>query len=258
MADFGITKTLAERSAEMIRARIVGLSAGYEPGSRLYPNSVGRGARREPYAGARSACVARGGRLCGLSPRRGATVFRPGEDELRDLLEVQEWLELLAVRLVSARVQLSGDGAAESPHLEACNAAIDACEQAVERGDTATYRTENTRFHRSLIAAAGNGQLTSAYEMLMSKSELLSVYFPRLTQDVLRSVEEHRELLSALKAGDGNGAEAALHAHWTASRDRIAREYRDHPAVESRVHQRREPTTRGSSVAAAEVVAGDE
>jgi DNA-binding GntR family transcriptional regulator len=226
-----IAKTLAERSSEMIRARILSLAPGYEPGQRLYPNRLAEdlGVSPTPIREAFTLLAADG--FVVLSPRRGATVFRPTEDEVHDLLKVQEWLELLATRLVSERITAGDREGAGASLLDACDGAIVMCEQAVESGDSAAYRSENTRFHRLLIAAGGNRQLTSLYETLLSRSELLSVYFPRLVQDVRRSVEEHRALLTALRQKNVAAAEDALREHWSASLERVSREYEEQPAI---------------------------
>lgn len=226
-----ISKTLAERSAEMIRARILSLTPGYEPGQRLYPNRLAEdlGVSPTPIREALALLAADG--FVVMSPRRGATVFRPTEEEVHDLLKVQEWLELLATRLVSERITGVDREPAGVSLLDGCDRAIVLCERAVDAGDSAAYRSENTRFHRLLIAAGGNLQLTSLYETLLSRSELLSVYFPWLIQDVRHSVEEHRALLAALRQGDVATAEAALREHWSASLERISREYQEQPST---------------------------
>src|SRR5947207_13095747 len=96
--EFGIRTTLPERTAEVIRQRILTLPPGYRPGDRLYPGKIAEDldVSVTPIREALKLLASEG--LVEFSPRRGASVSRYSAAELRDIISVQADLETLAIR----------------------------------------------------------------------------------------------------------------------------------------------------------------
>ena len=72
----------------------------------------------------------------------------------------------------------------------------------------------DTRFHRALVAASGNRYLSSLVESLSSQTVRARVW-RGLTEDgaVVRTLQEHRGILDAVRSGDVGLATALVTAH---------------------------------------------
>jgi DNA-binding GntR family transcriptional regulator len=207
-----ISKTIAERTGEILRRNILELNTGYRPGDRLYPLQIASqlGVSITPVREALKVLAADG--LVLFSPRRGATVVVPTIQELGDLLAVQEGLEHLALSLV---LQLPRDS--NVGDLEWC---LDQAEVALERGQPTVWREMSADFHRRLVRRARNRHLTNLYSALLNYGQVLEVYYPRTPQDQAASIREHRRLAIALTR-TADQAIQALADHWVGSRRRL-------------------------------------
>jgi DNA-binding GntR family transcriptional regulator len=212
-----IRTTLAERTADLLRHRILTLTPGYEPGDRLYPHRLAQdlGVSVTPIREALKLLAAEW--LIEFSPRRGASVVRLSEAELDDLMAVQSGLEALAVRLGGGRL-----GPEDVDRLTAC---LDASEEAIARNDIATYRAKDAEFHRLLVAASHSPRLIGLYDVLLQQAQILAIQSPRYLGAMRESFEDHRALVAELALGEGSRAEEAIRAHWERSRERLLRKY---------------------------------
>ncbi|MFE2727034.1 FadR/GntR family transcriptional regulator [Kitasatospora sp. NPDC059327] len=129
-----------------------------------------------------------------------------GTVELRDLGDEELAVSGTAARLAAERAA-PADLAARLTHLVALLR---------EAATPAERRRADTRFHLELAVAAQSSRLTRLAVRL--QAELAPVlWLPApYAPDRERLVEEHREILVAVVAGDGPGARAAAEAHTVA------------------------------------------
>jgi DNA-binding GntR family transcriptional regulator len=154
-------------------------------------------------------------RLVQVVPKKGAFVRTVSADEIRELYQLREALEGLAVRLAAPRVERE-DLAGFEARFRAMKA----------RGTRTTYaevRAIGEEFHTYLIKQAGNAKLLEALEQIREQVRSvwnMSIMAPRRAQGLVR---EHLALVDALKRGDARRAERCMVAHVRRVRDTIFR-----------------------------------
>ena len=144
-------------------------------------------------------------RLVDVYARRGTLVAPVNVRDLGGLAELRRELESFAARMAAER--LTPDDRAD---LEGLLAEI----ERVGGGERSLIDLDQ-RIHRRIHEAAHNPFLASALE----QSYVLSLRIWMLVLDRVQrledAIDEHRDLVGAILAGDGDRAEAAMRAHVT-------------------------------------------
>jgi DNA-binding GntR family transcriptional regulator len=142
-------------------------------------------------------------RLVEIFPRRGVLVAGVNAGDLAGLSEVRRLLEPPAARAAAAR-RTAADRA-ETEELLA--------ELAQANGDERSLIELDQRIHRHVYGCTHNPFLSAA----LGEHYLLSlrIWFLALdrVEELGDAVREHRELLEAIRDGDGDAAEAAMLRH---------------------------------------------
>ena len=139
-------------------------------------------------------------------------------------IPLQEALEIYELRaIMEAQVGAVLAETASEEQLASLQTMIDSMEQAVQAQDAALYYRLNVEFHETLVSFAGNRKMYLLYRRLTRELAL----FRRRNleaQDLLTgSIQEHREVLSAIRSRDAQGAADTLRRHVLQSRERTAR-----------------------------------
>lgn len=150
-------------------------------------------------------------------------------EDLLEALEVRIAIESEAAALAARR---------RTPEqMAAIEAACDAMDAALAAGEETVGL--DLAFHRTIAEATGNRHFLGLFnylgEVLMTRARL-SVSGAQLSNrpydpDKLREFQarissDHRRIVEAIAAGDGDGARAALRTHLGGSRDRLAQRVR--------------------------------
>ena len=154
-------------------------------------------------------------RLVQVVPKKGAFVRTVSADEIRELYQLREALEGLAVRLAAPRV--------EREDLAGFEARFRAMKAHGTRATYAEVRALGEEFHTYLIKQAGNAKLLELLEQIREQVRSvwnMSIMAPRRAQGLVR---EHLALVDALKRGDARRAERCMVAHVRRVRDTIFR-----------------------------------
>ena len=140
---------------------------------------------------------------------RGAFVASYTIDDLIEIYQIREGLEPLAARLSCAYLR-DDDIAHHEKQLKRYRADPKLREQ-----DPGNWRRLGRDFHNMFIYASGNLRLAHTMERMQNQVELFRGLGRALTprSDMKTSVEEHWEILQALKARDGQRAETAVRVH---------------------------------------------
>jgi DNA-binding GntR family transcriptional regulator len=136
--------------------------------------------------------------LVDAPPRRTATTAKPTLDQAREIFETRRMLEREVVRLVIGRWQPQF-GADLEGHVRAE-------ETAREAGQARVSIRLAGEFHTRLGAMAGNSLLRRYLSEVVSRCSLILALYGR-PHSADCAVNEHREIVAALRAGD---AEAAI------------------------------------------------
>ncbi|GAA3735308.1 GntR family transcriptional regulator [Streptomyces tremellae] len=152
--------------------------------------------------------------LLKLYPQRGALVVPVSPAEVRSVLEARRLLERFAVEKL-----LAGPAPARDAAVEALAAHVRRQRTAGSTGDAEAFLEEDRLFHTGLLDASGNPLVVQFYGTLRDRQTRMiaesMVSEPHRRESIM---EEHAEILDALRAGDGERTLAALDAHLASTR----------------------------------------
>lgn len=140
-----------------------------------------------------------------IRPNRGAFVTSVRPEQLVQMFEVMAELEGMAGRLASRRLV-----AADRDNIQQ---SLDECAKAASRADTDAYYYENERFHQAIYAASHNGFLIDQCQALQRRLRPYRRLQLRAINRMQTSMAEHKTIVEAIFAGNGQAAEAALKEH---------------------------------------------
>ena len=124
---------------------------------------------------------------------------------VREISEVRTVLEGLCARLAAERATAEQLGKLEQTHRE--------FERVIKAGDNKALLAVDHKFHQALYEASGNRFLARALDDMYESIYRLSYFALDRIGSVRANVEEHSEILDALKAGDGRTAERIIQQH---------------------------------------------
>lgn len=160
-------------------------------------------------------------------PGRGLRVRRIGVEEVPDLYEARLALEAHAARRLAQR-----PNSLEIAELEACLARL----VAVSAGDEALAIADaDLEFHRQLVDLVGSQRMSARASTLLAETRIanLSAHDAYLARRTVSPT--YRELIDAIKAGDGETAADALSRQFEAAVARLTGEDDPGDTVESPV-----------------------
>ncbi len=217
-----LTKSASAAAAELIRKAIV--DGRLEPGSRLKEEELARelGISRTPVREALLVLHSEG--LIDSAPNRGASVRAYEAADLDDLYQLRALLEGFAARLAAARIS-----------AEDVERLRESCERFVTlraADDVTELVEENVGFHDVILGAAGSDRLAQMVRGVIQLPLVYRSYVWYSPEQKLISEHYHRQLTSALAAGDAERAEIVMKEHVLEARDfLIAQLSADHPSI---------------------------
>lgn len=192
--------SLVELAVDRLSREI--LSGASDPGERLVEEQLTRrfGISRAPLREALRLLAQQG--LVEHVPRRGVRVATLSHQDIQELYAVRDVLERHAVSEAKPDVDLSR-----------LTAALQGMRTATDRLDVANAHRE---FHVSVVALAGNRQLTAIYESVLVKIQLyMAINLRREAEQGLEldGVHRHERLFEAVSGGDVAAILTALATH---------------------------------------------
>ncbi|MBY5939895.1 GntR family transcriptional regulator [Halomonas sp. DP5N14-9] len=175
------------------------------PGERLDPEELCRTFQvsRTPVREAIQQLVASG--LVTVYPKKGTFVARLGLERLIEMFEVMAELEGMCGRLAARRIS--------ADELKALRDAFEGCRRAGETGDSDDYYYENEAFHSVIYQASHNAFLAEEAQTLKQRLKPYRRLQLQVRSRMQSSLDEHREVLQAIEAGDAESAERILRDH---------------------------------------------
>lgn len=144
-------------------------------------------------------------------PHRGAEVIKLTEEDVDDLYRVRTVLEregLTKVAGPEARALLMDE--------------VEGIEAAAREGDTAALLEHDLAFHRILVQQIGSPRLDALYVTLQRELRLALLHLDSADPDpTMAQVEDHREIVEAVQAGQVEKADRALTQHLDVSAGRV-------------------------------------
>lgn len=194
---------------EALRQAII--EQALQPGTKLPEDEIGAhfGMSRTLARAVLTRLQAEG--LVDARPKRTATVAQPTLAEARDVFEVRRALEAEVVRLVINRWR-----PAFGAELEGLVRAEDEARARHEENVSIRLAGE---FHLRLAKLSGNALLERYMAELVTRCSLILAVFGR-PHSSDGAVNEHSEIIAALRAGDARKAVAIMDAHMSAVESR--------------------------------------
>lgn len=200
----------SEKAYHLIKEKIITLELG--PSSvideQVLMKDLGLG--RTPIREALQRLDAEG--LVHIVPRRGMFVTDISITDLQKIFEVRIIMAGFCARLAAQR--------ATANQVARMEAVLQDLEQ-VQSGDYKTLMEIDRRFQRLMSQAAGNEFLADTLDRLYDLSLRLWYLVLHQIGDVRDAIEQHRQVLEALKAKDGAKAEALIQEHILQFQQRI-------------------------------------
>ena len=107
-----------------------------------------------------------------------------------------------------------------SPLLR-CRGTVEPLAAALGIGDLTAWAEADGRFHALLAECSGNARLARMFATIMDQSHRARMLTLRLRPPPTLSVEEHRGIVAAIRAGDANAAFARARQHRIRAREQI-------------------------------------
>ena len=195
--------TLPEAAAERLRTLII--EGELAPGARLNERELSErlGVSRTPLREAFRMLAADG--LLVQLPNRGAQVVSLSREDARHAFEVMASLEGLAGELAAALVT--------DQDIADLSALQDEMERAHARRDLPSYYRVNRAIHDRINAIAGNPVLTHTFRTLNARLHALRFRSNLVQAKWDKAVKEHREMVEALAARNGEKLRDLLVKH---------------------------------------------
>lgn len=205
---------LADEVHERLRAWII--DAVRAPGVRLNVDAVARSLDVSPTPVREALVRLEAEGFVVKEPMRGWSITPPLDaDGLRDLYDLRLLLEPWAAGRAATRCT-DEDRARLTAELATCPVAPPG-------GGFADYRAivdHDMRLHDLLLEIAGNHEVRTAFARTNCHLHTFRLTYGRTMGD--QALDEHREIVEAVVAGDAKGAERAMRRHLHQARARLA------------------------------------
>jgi len=136
--------------------------------------------------------------LVEMIPNKGAFVARIGLSDVREIFQIREALEGIAAKISASRFRKEE---------------LDELESALNTDDIEKAEEVGRKLHQIILEKAENKRITNLIDMLRGQIERMYFFAKNLPGREKRSLEEHREIIKALRTGDGELAEKAMRGH---------------------------------------------
>lgn len=146
-------------------------------------------------------------------PRRGCFVNEVTEQDLDEIFPV--------IALLEGRCAYEATRRASDADLAALQTLHERLEKHARAKRIVDYYETNYTIHEAIIALAGNRWLAQAISDLRKILKLARLQQLSAPGRLEQSLREHQVVFAALKARDGDGAEAAMRTHLTRQREAL-------------------------------------
>jgi DNA-binding GntR family transcriptional regulator len=140
-----------------------------------------------------------------LYPKRGALVVPISAADVEDVMETRQLIERFAMgRVIELDLDLSAR----------LDEAIAGQTRHAEAGDTVAFVDADREFHRIFVAATGNAIILQTHDSLRDQQNRMGLRALSAGADrMARILDQHREIVDALRRRDAAKAEAVIDHH---------------------------------------------
>lgn len=200
-----------ESSSQRIESQLLDdIAAGLlEPGQRLDESKLAErfGVSRTPVREALNRLTAQGVLVAG--EKRGVRVAEYSREKLAQMFEAMQEIESVCARLANQRLTLLARSEIEAAQAE--------CAQAAALNDRLRYIKANEALHMAIYRATENPFISELASDFRRRTGPFRAKKLQSQEDLLRSVENHVDLLAKIFSGDSQSAVDGMRKHMTES-----------------------------------------
>ena len=195
--------TIIDQIVDHIRNAI--FSGKFIPGAKLKEKEISEwlGVSRMPVREAFRILEAQG--LIEIVPNKGAKVSRISLEDLEEIYEARVLLEVYCLRKF---VSLIND-----QDLAMMKQICDEMEAAIDQKDPLAYFDHSFNFHKYYISHCQNKVLESVFSRMENSIRCLQFNLDKKPEFYHKSLDEHRQILEALRAKNADGCEKLIRQH---------------------------------------------
>lgn len=184
------------------------MAGSFMPGERLREEHIAAelSVSRTPVRSAIERLVTDG--LVKHEGRRGAVVLGWQDRDIDEAFELRMLLEPYSAKAAAERA--SPEQILELERINQCM--LDAINSDAP-DSVAQVQHFNNQFHHALLDAAQSARVRSMVESLLDMPIIIGSFYFYTRDDMLRSVEHHRQIIAALRARDAECAQIAMRFH---------------------------------------------
>lgn len=188
------------------------MSGAFLPGERLREEHIANAldVSRTPVRNAIGRLVEDG--LVVHEARRGAVAVGWLERDITEAFELRLLLEPYAARCAAQRANVEQIDTLELINTHMREAALSDDEDRI-----AQVQHHNNRFHHALLTAAQSARVRNLVEALLDMPIIIGSFYFYSRDDMLSSVEQHHQIVAAIRAHDPDYAENAMRLHLAAT-----------------------------------------
>lgn len=208
MASLGLEKvhtqsTRAHLVYEELREAI--LDGRLKPGQRIVASQVAEelGVSRMPVREALTRLEMEG--FVAITPYKEAVVRPLSRQDIEEIYAIRRVLEVYAVQLACERISPA--------QLAGLEANVAESEELVDSGDEAGFADLNSDFHTRIFEASGNERLALLCTSLWEQCKYYRTVGTSLKGNLQQSLEDHRQLVKAIRMRDSTTAAAIIIEH---------------------------------------------
>ena len=161
------------------------------------------GVSRTPVRGAIHRLAEDG--LVEITPNKGAIVIGINTEDLIDIYHIRMRLEGLASASAAKRIT--------PEEIKELEESVELTEFYMSKKDAEHIKELDTEFHKIIYRASGNRLLAKTLIELHRKIKAYRKLSLTVTERLERSIEEHKEILAAIKKGDADEADRLTAMH---------------------------------------------
>jgi GntR family transcriptional regulator, rspAB operon transcriptional repressor len=211
----------AQRIENELRRSIIALDL--RPGTRLSEQEIAErhGVSRQPVREALISLAKT--RLVEVQPQRGTVVVKISVRKMMEARFVREAIETAVVRRACASF--------DRTTRERIDDFLDVQDKAARRGDHTTFQRYDELFHIALAEGAGCPLAWEAVQDLKSHMDRVCQLTLPGTDAMLPLIEQHRHIIMAIDARNGDAAATAMELHLTEILRALPRIEAEHPEM---------------------------
>lgn len=193
------------------------------PGTRIVETDVSQrlGVSRTPVRGALQRLQQEGYIVDSPALQQSRPTVAPlTREDAHELFSILAEVEGLAARFAASKSPLLREKLCAE--LTSINAQFRKAADAKQQNHNRLWELDE-KFHRRYVEVAAGPRLLALFEAVKPQAERYErIYVSLLSRDLTPSVTEHAHIIRAIKAGNADGAQAAVQTNWRNAAERLA------------------------------------